>query len=955
MARSGTLKQAARLVRLVALVALLVPQAGWAAPTTAPTLAVAHRRTGIFQAAGQPQLDSSSPRVEGTPATPPTEEGLPTATALPSPTPRSASVMFVENAGQVAGGVDPGGQGQPRFQVEGLGSAVYLAPDAIWITQLDLRVPGNTPLAPEPTATLETTDAAVASPAPGEQGAGTEPTQALETPPGSDSPTTETPPLEATATNTPAEPLATLSAGDLPIPGETATGEAAASPTSPATETALPSTSPTPVSPSATPSPSATSSATLNPPTSTATEPPTATATPDQPTATPIGLPGDPPRPVGFNNLRVSFAGANPAPALAGTDRLDTQVSYFQGSDPGAWQADVPVWAGVRYTALYPGLDLVIGSEQGQWAWRLVVTDPAQGLPQLANVAWQVAGADRLTLDQNGLHLHSPAGETTLPLLRVVTAAGAELSAADLQAAGVSGPSQQADRLAQPFLALAQTAQVGARVPGLMAVVPGGAYQPLFDPNPPSNIFSTYLGGEAFAAALALDGAAYASGFTWVADFTYTVGYSQTQSPDSDVFIIKMTANGDGLYYLSHIGGDGFEYAKAMAVDGNGAAYVTGISFSSDYPTTAGAYDSVSDTWNPIVTKLGPDGTTLDYSTYLATGIGEGIAVRPFVNDVVYVVGITNDLAFPTTPDGYATAPIGNADVFLAVIDTTQTGDDAIVYGSYLGGTWDDCSNDLWHGCSVAVDRYGYIYVAGAAWSIDIPMPDNAYALEADEGGDGFLLKLDPTISGTASLLYGTYLGGSGYDCINGCTVAVNGNQSAYIAGATNSTDLPTTSGVYSDTYAGGDTDVFALRFDTTLSGTASLGYSTYLGGSDVETALGLAVNAAGEVTLVGQVFSSDFPVTADAFQDTYAGSRDGFVARLSPDASQLLYGSFYGGDNDDFAWNVAVRPYDNTQVLVVGRSETGDLPISEGVYYPIRYGGYYGWMAKFILVTCAR
>jgi len=649
---------------------------------------------------------------------------------------------------------------------------------------------------------------------------------------------------------------------------------------------------------------------------------------------------------------------------MAGFDRLDTHVSYFQGSVASRWRANVPTWGGVRYTDIYPGLDLEISGQAAKWSWRLVVRNPSTGLAQLANVAWQVGGADQLSLASQQLRLQSAAGNYALPLLQVVDANGAQLSAAQLRAAGASAPSLAGSELRQPFLAMATTGATGPH--GLFDILPLNANRPaprapaapLLDGNPPSHqIYGTYLGGESFAVVADTEGNAYVTGITFDADFTYTVGYTQTQNAYADGYVIKVSSDGSSLFYLTHLGGDQDDFLRDVAVDGNGAAYVTGISFSSDYPTTGNAYDTTPS--GPLLSKLSADGTELEYSGYLNdNGVGEGIAVRPDVPDVVYVAGYTDSSDFPYTANAYDPTDYANIDAFLTVIDTTQSGTDALVYSTVLPADHADCYADV-GGCDVAVDRYGYVYLSGQTGSDDFPTTANGFSQTAFGQNDAFLLKLDITISGTAGLLYGTYLGGSGNECYQACFVAVNGNQSAYITGSTDSTDFITSTNAYSGTYGGGEFDSFVARIDTTRSGAGSLVYSTYVGGPAGDYSMDIGVNAAGEATISGRSDGDGYPVTADALQPTYNGGdcgfpcRDAILTRLSADGTRLLYSSYVGAENDDNGRGVAVQPHNDSIAYIVGQTQSSGFTMTDGVYYHDWFPGANGYLMKFSLTTC--
>ncbi|TEU19650.1 MAG: hypothetical protein E3J21_03145, partial [Anaerolineales bacterium] len=188
-------------------------------------------------------------------------------------------------------------------------------------------------------------------------------------------------------------------------------------------------------------------------------------------------------------NLKLSFVGANPHPRLEPFNRLDTHVSYFVGRDPAKWRADVPVWGGVRYVDLYPGVDLEVTGDGGRWAWQLVCRSNCQF--DLQKVALRVEGVDALALDGDVLRLTTALGEYTLPLLQVVGAADANLAS----------PTITGDQVALPFASAIPNPQLAIANPQ------SGASDLLY---------STFLGGSDFewGFAIAVDGAgsAYVTG-----------------------------------------------------------------------------------------------------------------------------------------------------------------------------------------------------------------------------------------------------------------------------------------------------------------------------------------------------------------------------------------------------------------------------------------------------------
>ncbi|MFQ5812255.1 MAG: SBBP repeat-containing protein, partial [Anaerolineae bacterium] len=288
-------------------------------------------------------------------------------------------------------------------------------------------------------------------------------------------------------------------------------------------------------------------------------------------------------------NLRLTFPGANPHPRIEPFDRLDTVVSYFIGNDPDQWHPDVPVWGGVHYVDIYPGVDLELTSEGGQYTQRLVTRAGAD----LSAVRLRVEGADTLALDDAGyLRLTTAVGDFTLPLLAIE---------------GAVPNSQPAS-----FNLERGTFEVSS--PFSSALLLPRSLAPLQD-NPDDLLYSTFLGGSArdYGVAIAVDetGCAYVSGGIQSADFPTTAGaFDTSYNGYSDAFVVKLNADGTGLVYATFLGGSSDDSVFAISVDGVGSAYAAGSTNSSDFPTTAGVFDtSHNGSYDAFVVKLNADET----------------------------------------------------------------------------------------------------------------------------------------------------------------------------------------------------------------------------------------------------------------------------------------------------------------------------------------------------------
>jgi hypothetical protein len=599
--------------------------------------------------------------------------------------------------------------------------------------------------------------------------------------------------------------------------------------------------------------------------------------------------------------LRMKIEGANPSPPATGLELLPGIVNYFIGDDPAQWRTNVPTYAKVRYDGLYPGVDLIYYGTQRQLEYDFVVRPGAD--PSSIMLSFQ--GADRLEVDAQGdLVLHTAAG---------------------------------AIHMRKPFI-YQEVGGVRREILGgyvLMGEHHVGFEVAAYDASRPLIIdpvltYSTYLGGSGFddqGLGIAVDtaGSAYVAGFTDSTGFPTTAGAFQPTPGGfgfSDAFVTKLDPTGAALVYSTYLGGAGFDEILGITVDAAGNAYVTGDTGSSNFPTTAGAFQPTSGGSSAFVTKLNATGAALVYSTYLGGGgidRGFGIAVDAAGN--AYVTGDTGSTDFPTTAGAFQTTLLGIADAFVTKLNATGA---ALVYSTYLGGS------DIDRGFGIAVDADGNAHVTGFSGSSDFPTTAGAFQ-QTSRDDDAFLTKLDPT---GAALVYSTYLGGSGGDAGRGIAVDAAGNT--YVTGETDSRDFPTTGGAFQPIFVGSDFNAFVTKLDPTG---AALVYSTYLGGSDFDVTQGIAVDAAGNAYVTGETSSSDFPTTAGAFQSTRRGPSDAFVTKLNATGAALAYSTYLGGSDIDRGFGIAVDAAGNAYVTGVAFST--DFPTTEGAFQPTFGGGF--------------
>jgi len=594
-------------------------------------------------------------------------------------------------------------------------------------------------------------------------------------------------------------------------------------------------------------------------------------------------------------NLKLSFVGANPNPRLEPFNRLDTHVSYFIGNDSKKWRADVPVWGGVRYKDLYPGIDLEITSEKAQLVQRVVARTGAN----LNALQLRVDGVEKMTLESDRLRLATAVGEYTMPLLQVSDVANTILPRSTIAGNQIKSPFTKSVSGNQQFLTRAVDSS--------------------------DLLYSTYLGGtdpdRGDSIAVDVRGAAYITGNTASSDFPATPGaFNTINNMDWDAFVTKLNPDGSALVYSTFLGGTQSDSGSGIAVDANGTAYITGFTSSSDFPTTQGAFDNTYNgcftsgncSYDAFVTKLNANGSALVYSTFLGGSDYEysrGIAVDG--SGAAYITGETLSSEFPTTPGAFSRTPAGG---FVTKLNAEGS---ALVYSTFFNA-----------GQGIAVDGSGATFITGETTSPNFPTTPGAFDITFNGGqfGDAFVTKFNAQGS---ALVYSTFLGGSDTDV--GFGIAVDASGAAYITGETSSSDFPVTPGVFDSIH-----DRYSDAFVTKLNADGSaLVYSTYLGGYNDDISRSIAVDRSGAAYITGNTSSPNFPTTPGAF-DTSLG--DVFVTKLNPDGSALVYSTFFGGTYSDGSTGIAVD--ESGAAYITGETLSSDFPTTPGAF-DNTFGGY--------------
>jgi hypothetical protein len=398
---------------------------------------------------------------------------------------------------------------------------------------------------------------------------------------------------------------------------------------------------------------------------------------------------------------------------------------------------------------------------------------------------------------------------------------------------------------------------------------------------------------------------------------------------------IDPTVTLNNLAYSTFLGGLGDDQANAVTVDASGSAIVAGQTFSVNFPTTAGVFDtSQNGTTDIFVSKLNASGSGLMYSTFIGgffADIANGVAVDS--TGAIYVAGSTVSSDFPTVAGSFDTSFNGGVGGDAFVLKLNPTGS-SLVYSTYIGGSGDDIAHGM------ALDANGNVFIAGETQDAAVDFPTTAGAFDTTNGGafDAFVAKLNA--SGTA-LTYSTFLGGATFDF--GFGVAIDAAGNAYVAGETQSADFPTVAGSFDTTHNGSD-DAFLTKVNP--SGTGLI-YSTFLGGSGTDVGRGVAVDSIGNAYVTGQA-AATFPSVAGSFDTTQNGGFDAFVTKFNQGGTALVFSTFLGGSGNDFARAITLDA--NNGVYITGETPDAatDLQTTTGAFDTAQNGLKDAFLSRF-------
>jgi hypothetical protein len=461
--------------------------------------------------------------------------------------------------------------------------------------------------------------------------------------------------------------------------------------------------------------------------------------------------------------------------------------------------------------------------------------------------------------------------------------------------------------------------------------------QDLFGPNARYRVvYSTYLGGASWDQAREV--IAFPDGSVLVG--AQACSQEMQTTPDSlqpryagddpalghggvyggDCYLARISADGRRILAATFFGGSKQERnVYGLALDRHGDLVMTSATRSPDAPTTKGCFQPKfgGGPSDMLVAKISGDLRTLKWCTYVGGGMDDfprgGLLLDD--SDNVVVVGTSNSPDFPTTAGVVQARLNGPRDSAMVKLSADGA---QLLFGTFLGGSGED---DAIMGARR--DAAGNLYVAGHTKSDDFPVTPNAPQAKRGGESDCYLAKLNASAS---RVIYATYLGGQGNEFAEHRPLLLT-DGSLLLAGFTGSADFPVTAGAYRGRQSG--------KSDGFLTNLAPGGdrwtFSTTVGGSAGENWLMPTLDGDGNLFIVGNTSSPDFPVTEDALQKKFGGGADdAAIAILNGDGSRLLFATYLGGNGDEMIRSIAIAA--NGDVILVGSTSSDDFPVTEGV-----------------------
>lgn len=597
---------------------------------------------------------------------------------------------------------------------------------------------------------------------------------------------------------------------------------------------------------------------------------------------------------------RIRFVGANPNAITRGEDPRKEYHNYFLGSDPAKWAGRVPVYQGVHYEQLWPGIDMRWHSDDGQVKYDLI----AKAGADLGRIAFRYDGLEGMSVDEKGnLVMRTSVGELT-------------------EMHPVAWYADDRSPLSCEFALSGDV--VGFRFPqGVKAGRPV-----VIDPVLVGATFSGQVGASNYGHCSTFDndGNIYGGAQNFGNTFPTTVGAFQTSpagGAGTDIVVNKFSPDATQLLYATFIGGSGDDKPHSMIVNGAGGLCILGSSLSGNYPVTTSAFDQTNNGGSDIViTHLNSDGTALVGSTYLGGTDDDGRQnmtnnygdtyrgeIVTDAADNIYIATSTWSPEYPVTAGAFQAAIGGTQDAAFSALSPDCS---SLLASTFLGGA----ANDAGLGLRVAG---GEVYLCGTTASADFPMVAGGYQATYQGGSkDAFVVRLSIDASGMSA---GTFFGTSSPDAAYFLDLDNDGD--IHIYGQSNGGNIAISpSGIYGQTGSA----VFLACFDPDLATTI---YTTTIGGTNMAP-VAFLVDVCDRIYVSGYNPSGTFETTPDALYGQ-GGSRF-YLACYDADMASLLFGTYYGGSHVDGG----TSRFDKRGVIYQGVCSGGQsMPTTTGAYAP--------------------
>jgi len=595
--------------------------------------------------------------------------------------------------------------------------------------------------------------------------------------------------------------------------------------------------------------------------------------------------------------VTMSLIGSNMVIPM-GVGETISKNSYFIGSDPNSWSSKENLVTKIIYKDIYDDIDLVYELQDGNLKYEFHV-NPGADYNQI-KVHWD--GPITLSNDKEGIEIVV----RTKRGINMVDTSPVNFQSLDRKKP-IDGEMKLIDEATYKF-------DISDYDPTKILII--DPYMILE--------FSTYFNANSNDAGMDIEigpeGNIYVGGRLQSSDFPTTPdSYDPTWGGSYDIFVMKLTPDGQTILFSTYIGGSSSDYGGELAIDKFGDVYVTGYTYSSNFPMVNPINDTYSGgTYQDLVVfKLSSDGKNLLYSTYvLGSRSDTGTSIVVDNAGAAYVVGYTFSIDFPTTYGAFNTSSDGSTSVPDIVAFKIKPGGGELLFSTYISGNEGDYVSDI------ILDRFNNMLIAGATYSTNFPMvnPINHEPKNTTEA-EGYLLKL--SASG-GELLSSSLIGGNKSDSIS--KLALDDSNILYLSGTTSSKDFPLVD-AFNASWIPVGTDLFLMKISEDLD---EILYSSIIGGNKSDVIGGMGIDDEGKFYISGSTYSEDFPVV-NPFQatgDKNEGFYDIYVFILDPLRNELTFSTYItGSDHHDSCYGAFLDKDRN--FYLTGYSESSDFPMA--------------------------